>query len=341
MVVPVTTATPRLDLLGPILQDGFDKKSWVADRVLPTFLVDKKAGAIPTWLFTDAQILNIRHGRGMPFARVQSTIDTKNFTCYENGVEEPLTKDDFDIVSRDNAEMQLARRLCNIVLRQRELSLAQVLMGNGGGFSGETTFAGQITTATNAWGTTNADPYGNFADAKAAILQRTGKPANKAVMSYGAYTKLLKTPQIQSQVRAVLGYSGDFAKIAVQLEVDPNMLANVFGLEELIVSWGTYNSANEGQTASYTNVWPDTYCVVFRGFGQDEMLNQDVGLGRMFVYDQANQLNMLSTGQVDTLKGLIFETYPEPRTDSDVFRAREYISQTILALPAGQLIKSI
>ena len=338
MGITISSAQPRLDLLGPILQDGFDKLSFVADQVLPTFLVNKKQGAIPTWLFTDNQILSIKHGRGMPFARVQSQIDTRTFTCIESGVEEPLTKDDFDIVSRDNAEMQLARRLTNIVLRQRELALAQILTGSTNGYSGTTTFSGQTTPAVATWGGGGDAPYTDIANAKQAILKRIGKPANAIVMSYGAYTKLMTSAQIQSQVRNVMGYSGADVDMAVKLELDPNALANVFGVDRVIISRATYNSANEGQAQTFTNIWTDTNCLVFRGFAQDDVLNMDVGLGRMFVYDQANELNMLATGQVDTLKGLIFEMYPDPRVDSDVFRAREYISQTITSLPCGQLI---
>jgi hypothetical protein len=337
MVVTNTSATPRLDLLGPILQDGFDKKSWVADRVFPPFLVNKMAGAIPTWMLTDAQILQIRHGRGASFARIQSTVQTVGFTCYENGIEEGLTIQDYDIVTRDQAEIQLSRRLCNVVLRQRESTMANALMGA----TGETLFTGQVTIGAAVWGTTNADPIGDIATAKALILARIGKPANKLVMSYGAYTKLIKTPEIQTAVRNVMAYSGDFAMLALMMEVDPQMLCKVFGVDEVIVSWGTYNTKNEGQTAVYANVWPDTYCLVFRGAPTADILNQDVCLGRMFMYDQANQMNLLASGQVDALKGLIFETYPEAQSNSDIFRAREFISQTITSLAAAQLIKSI
>jgi hypothetical protein len=336
-VVINTSATPRMDLLGPILQDGFDKKSWVADRVFPVFLVNKMAGAIPTWMLTDAQILQIRHGRGSAFARIQSTVQTVGYTCYENGIEEGLTVQDYDIITRDQAEIQLSRRLSNVVLRQRESTLANALMGA----TGETLFTGQVTIGAATWGTTNADPIGDIATAKSLILQRIGKPANKIVMSYGAYTKLIKTPEIQTAVRAVLGYSGDFAMVAIAMETDPTMLCKVFGVDEVIVSWGTYNTKNEGQTAIYANVWPDTYCLVFRGAPNTSVLNEDVCLGRMFMYDQANQMNLLASGQVDSMKGLIFETYPEPQSNSDVFRAREFISQTITSLAAAQLIKSI
>jgi hypothetical protein len=295
-------------------------------------------------MLTDAQILNIKHARGASYARVQSTINTQGYTCSENGIEEVLTPDDYDIISRDNAEIQLSRRLLNIVLRQREMSLAQVLVGSTNGYSGETTFAGQITNATLTWGAgqTNANPYGDVAQAKLAVWQRIGKPATHMVISSGAYTKLIQTPQIQANVRNILGYSGARVDEAIALEISTNMLAQVFGLKKVIVGGGTYNSANEGQTASFANVWLDTYAVVYRGApDNDALVNQDVCLGRMFVYDQANQLNLLATGQIDTLKGLIYEMYNEPKVNGDTFRAREYISQTILSLGAGQLLKGI
>jgi len=55
------TATPRLDLLGPILQEGIPQDVYVSHRVLPTLLVQKKNGAIPSFLLTNDQDLNIKH----------------------------------------------------------------------------------------------------------------------------------------------------------------------------------------------------------------------------------------------------------------------------------------
>lgn len=79
----------RLDLMGPILFEGIQMDDFVAHQILPALGVDKRLGAIPSFLFTNDQILNVKHSPKTAFSRVLSRTSVKSFACNENGLKSP------------------------------------------------------------------------------------------------------------------------------------------------------------------------------------------------------------------------------------------------------------
>ncbi len=327
------TATPRLDLLGPILLEGFKADAYVAHRVLPPLVVAKKTGAIPSFLFTNDQVLSIKRAPKTGFPRVISQLGEKTFSCQEDGVEEPLSIEDYEIMGRDGAEKAVANRLMHIVLRARDNALSAAWFSA----AGETLFSGQVTTAAATWTNASGDPFSNIADAKEGVLKRTGLPANKLLIGYGAYTSLVKNAKVQTQLRQILGYTD---KTGIKLELDPNLLANVFGVDEVIIGGGVANTAAEGQTASRSFIWPSTYAMVFRGSAGADTA-QETSLGRTFTYDAATTLGSLAAGAPDALRSLMLEQYRDEAVTADIFRCRDYVDTKVLVTEAAQLIKSI
>lgn len=329
-------ATPRLDLLGPILTEGFSEESYIAHRILPTLLVQKRNGAIPSFLFTNDQVLSIKHAPKTAYAAVQSSLGQATFACEEAGVEEYVSPEDYEIMGKDTAEMVIGRRLVHVVLRARDAALSsQIFSGTG-----ESTFSANLVTAGATWDNASGDPMANVLDAKQKVYVQTGVPANCMAISYGAYIKLMKNPKIQSAVRNVLGYSGADARTAIKMEVPAEVLAATFGLDEIIIAGGVKNTAKEGQTASRSFVWPDTYALVFRkSVGQQD--SRETALGRTFVYDLAASIGSLATGSIDSMRALMLESYRREDLSADAFRCREYVDMKVFLPTAASLIKSI
>lgn len=331
------SATPRLDLLGPILQEGFDLDTYVAARILPTILVQKKAGAIPSFLFTNNQSLAIKHAPKTAYARVQSTLSQGQFSCTEAGVEEFLSPEDYEIMGKDYAETAITRRLIHTVLRARDVALSTATFSAGG----ETTFATNLVTAGIPWSTfATAVPLTNILDAKRNIMRSTGLQANTMLIGYDALMNLYKCAQVQNAIRAQFGYAGD-TKTATMTEVSLKVLASVFALDEIVVGGGIVNANQEGVAANNGFIWPSNYALVFRR-SLDPGSLREVGLGRTFVYDLALSLiGSLAIGSNDTLRALTVESYRKEDISSDAFRAREYVDMQYLYPQAGALIKSI
>jgi hypothetical protein len=330
-------ATPRLDLLGPILQEGMPEEAYVAHRVLPTLIVQKRTGAIPSFLFSDAQALSIKHAPKTGFAQIQSKLGQANYSCSEAGIEEPLSFEDYEILGRDYAQEVITRKLVHIVLRARDYALSQALFSA----AGESTFADNLVTAAATWASSTGDPLSDVLTAKRNVALQTGQPANAMIMGYDLYIDLCKSPAIRTMVRNVLGYSGAHVGQAVPAEIPVAVLAMTFGLDEIIIAPGVVDANGEGAAAkSLGFLWPKTYALVFRKAKNANDV-REVALGRTFVYDLASTFNELTTMNVlDTLRALMLEQYPKPDVNCDVLRAREYIDMQVLLPKAGALIKS-
>ncbi len=90
----------------------------------------------------------------------------------------------------------------------------------------------------------NSDPVGDVRLGMTTILKNTGFKPNKLVLGYETFVKLIDHPDI---VARVAGGS----TTGMPALVNEEMLARIFGLEEVIVCGAIINSANEGATASY------------------------------------------------------------------------------------------
>lgn len=88
----------------------------------------------------------------------------------------------------------------------------------------------------------NFDPV-NFFDARIREIRRAGRrKPNKLCLGYDAFVALKNHPDILERVK----YTGSTANPAL---VNENVLAQLFGLEQVKVLYGTYNKAEEGQAA--------------------------------------------------------------------------------------------
>ena len=87
----------------------------------------------------------------------------------------------------------------------------------------------------------NSDPIQDIETGKAKILSTTGFEANKLVLGYEAYKTLRNHPDIIDRVK----YTGRDVP-------DTQYLAQLFGVDEVLVAKAVKNTANEGQTGSFS-----------------------------------------------------------------------------------------
>ena len=86
----------------------------------------------------------------------------------------------------------------------------------------------------------NSDPIQDIEAGKAKILSTTGFEANKLVLGYEAYRVLRNHPDIIDRVK----YTGRDVP-------DTQYLAQLFGVDEVLVAKAVKNTATEGQTGSF------------------------------------------------------------------------------------------
>jgi hypothetical protein len=103
------------------------------------------------------------------------------------------------------------------------------------------------TTTTVYWDDdANGDPFTDIATQQTYILQNTGFMPNKLVLSWSVYQALRKHPLIIDRIKYT---SATFAGT-----ITPQLLAEAFDIEEVVVSKAVYNSAQENLTASMSFV---------------------------------------------------------------------------------------
>ena len=90
----------------------------------------------------------------------------------------------------------------------------------------------------------NSDPISDVATGQTTILQNTGYEANILVLTWPVYQVLRKHPLIIDRIK--------YTNPAYAGTITPKLLAELFDVEEVLVSKAVYNSGSEGNTASFS-----------------------------------------------------------------------------------------
>lgn len=327
----ISGVTPRPDLSLMIQQEVTLLDNYIAHRIMPIYSVGISTGPIPK-IHARRRVERLYTPRYGAFPRGELSVSAgETFNCQRSGFEEPLDDKDSEVLKgEENAKAVAALKAADTVLLAREYGVAQSLMTTS------TFGSGYNTAATATWGTSGAKPIEDIAAAMEKVRQRIGVPANTMVISYTDYLKLCASAQVQSQVRAILGYTDKQGGIAHHVAADT--LAAVFGLQEVLIAPSVYDSADEGQTASHSDVWGSTKALVFYRAPAGSLISPT--LGRTFVWDEED-IAEDAIGTVDSMRGLIIEEYDLATNDVKIVRAKEYLDPLLLNKDAGHLITGV
>jgi hypothetical protein len=105
--------------------------------------------------------------------------------------------------------------------------------------------AGNGTTTATFWNDDgNGDPFTDIALGQTTILQNTGLEPNTLVLAFPVYQALRKHPLVIDRIKYTSpAYAGN---------ITPQLMAEAFDVERVLVSKGVYNTAAQGATGSYS-----------------------------------------------------------------------------------------
>lgn len=92
----------------------------------------------------------------------------------------------------------------------------------------------------------NGDPFTDIATAQTTILQNTGYEPNVLALSFPVYQALRKHPLVIDRIK--------YTSPAYAGKITPQLLAEAFDVDKVVVSKAVYNSAAEGATDSFSFV---------------------------------------------------------------------------------------
>jgi hypothetical protein len=204
-------------------------------------------------------VFNERNRLGFPDDRlgdrdypnqVTQNYSSDSFLCQDRGLEHPVSE--ATILNQD-AVLDVLRSATEIVSEgiafNREVRWAS-LFGTSANYGANT-----ASLAALPWSNPASDPARDVLTARGQLWSGAGAGIWKGFMSYDVYKNLATHPGLISKFAG----SGRVDKSGL---VTPQMLADIFDLAEIHIGRAWKDTANEGQTASYSRIWPDVFGIV-------------------------------------------------------------------------------
>jgi len=282
----------------------------IAESLLPVLNVREKTGKIAKYGKENlrAYVDQLYRAPGTRAHSVDYSVSQGTYSCLERSAEK-LVPDDY-INNTDkpyNAKTDATMVIMDNIFTNQELALATA-MSNTAILTSNTTLSG-----TDQWSDTgNSDPIGDIEDGITAIRQATGQRPNTGVLNHVVFQKLKSHPAIREQVK----YTGTAALSDQNLG---DFLKQFFNLKNIYVGDGVYNSADEGQSASITDIWSNHFWL-------------------MYVTERPSMM-MPTFGYTFSDVPRQVDTYREESKLSDVVRARYSFDQNFIDVELAYLIK--
>lgn len=327
-----TSFTPRPDLAVAVMQEDALVDAFVAHRIFPNFPVGVSTAPIPK-ILARRNVMRLYRAKHGEFPRNPIAVDAGGtYVCKEAGFEEALDAQDIEALGGMNRAEQIATtKAVQTLLRAKDATLAATLMTTG------TFGSGYNTAGAAAWDNASGKPINDVVAAGEKVRQRIGRRANTVVISGGAYAKLLINAQIQSQVRAVLGYTDKGNGISALVNAD--LLAAAFGVKQVIVAEDVKNSADEGQTETLASTWGDTNALVcYVPESPSDLVSPC--LGHTFIWEQGLDHGDMQIDAADAMRGMQVEVY-DTQSKLHVIRPVQNLDMLLLNKDAGHLITGI
>lgn len=216
---------------------------FVASRVFPVIPSDKPSNVY--YLYTKADWFRDEaapRAPGTESAGSGYNVDnTPSFTCQTFAIH----KDIPDQV-RNNSDSVLKPDMEATLFVTQRLLLRQEIQWAADYFT--TSVWGTDKTVSFQWSDYgNSDPVGDVRTGIATVFKNTGFKPNKLTLGFEVFIKLIDHPDIVARV-------GGGSTTGQPALVNEEMLARIFGLDEVIVCGAVKNTAAEGATAAYSFV---------------------------------------------------------------------------------------
>lgn len=293
-----------------------DAEGFIGQRVMPVLQVGVQSGTfgkIP--LEQLLQNRETKRAAGGGYNRGNWKFTPGSFATEEHGVEEPVDDREAKMyTSYFDAEVISTMRAQRAILEAQERRVAAAVFN-------ATTYS--PTSITNEWDDyANATPISDVESKVQAIWGASGLWPNAMVINRKVFRNLRNCAQIVDRLK----YQGFQDVRPGNITVDA--LAQVFDIPFLLVAGGTKNTANEGQSASISSIWPDEYCWIGRVATTQDF--REPCVGRIF--------HWAADGSQE--RGLV-ETYRDETVRADIVRVRHDVDEVEILTACGGLLDNI
>jgi hypothetical protein len=258
---------------------------------------------------------DVKRGPRGNYNRIFQQFAEDSYATREYGIEAPV----------DDNELAMYRNLFDIEAVAANRSLQAVLV------EAEIRVASQAfstdnfnATAVDAiWSAENSTPIDDVLAARERIRAATGKYPNGMVIAEPMIAVLQRNPQIIESIAS--SGAGNATKTR---DITLGMLQACFLVDKILVGSMTYDSADEGQDATFVDVWDQNYCLIGNIAETNDI--QEPCIGRTFHWaDDGSE------------PGGMVEEYYSNETRSNVVRVRHQVQEKKIFGAAGELLTNI
>jgi len=249
------------------------------------------------------------------YNRSDWTFDFQNYATQDHGWEEKID-DREEALYQNYFDMEEAAtlRAMGIILRGHENRVKDLVYDTGTIANG----AVGVAWTTPATATPKADVDG----ARDSMRNNFGVLPNKMTISYSRFNALIRTAELKDALKYTNPIEmGGF-------EVQKAIVAQYFGLDEILVGDAQENTAKKGQTASLGEIWtPGNVGLYAVSDGSDDM--KEPVIGRTMLWEE---------GAPDIITT---ETYRDESVRADIVRIRNDVDEVYQYEGAGYILTGI
>jgi len=307
--------TGRLDLGVPLNEYVLTPDEMIGFAALPGLSLPKESAVIP--IITREHMLRLSDGkrsRGGDYNRVTAEFDELSYRCEEYGHEQLVGDDDRSFYASDfDADFQASTGLASMLMRGHEKRVADLLF-NTSTWTGSDLY----TDVSTVWSTVSSDIIGDVNAAKLKVSQLTGMACNALILSETAFNYLKSNTAISNSVI--------YTRYPSDAQWRSN-IAELLGLDYILIGKSRYNSASEGIAASTSALWSASYAMVARIANPGATLTEPC-LGRTIIWEP------------DSGSGpYVVESYRDDKKRGDVIRVRHNVDEKVFDPYFAHLMK--
>lgn len=284
--------------------------SFIADRIFPVIPVANESGTYYTFTSSKDNFLlptKTERAPGALYGRGQLSVSTGTYQTREDGWEFPVDRRlQENAIAPFDPYQNAIRKAGRIIALRREYNVISQITDT------TTTFASYTAAvaADDRFDNADSDPIQYIDNIANTIRGNCGMAPNTMVMAWDVWIKVKNHPVIL-----------DVIKVTQDKIATPELLAKVFNVSKLYLYGAQYNSAQEGQTVSLT-----------------DLLTKKIFLGYV---NSSPMIDEPSVGYTLQKEGFTADTYYEDQTRTDVARARVNEVHKIVAADCGYVLTTV
>jgi len=312
MIQQSTRSVPREDLGVAFHEYDPAADGFVSEIALPPIPVGKKAATMGVITRENLKRADSNHANGAGFNRVNLISEDKSYACKDHGLEIPLTDEDRATYETDySAEYESVQSVTRKMFIEREIRVKDALFNT-------TTFTGAdlyTDVSGTPWDAAGSDAIGHIRAAIKKVLANTGVMPDTMLIGLQTLENICLNTALLARFPGV--------QILTKQMIEQSIAA-IVGLQNIIVGWAGYDSANEGQVYSSGTIWDDDYALIYKRHTGGRATP---GLGRIVEWTG------IQNGRDQVVQ------YREEQTESDVFRVRDFSYEWLFDAYFGHLLK--